>query len=93
MFFKKVYGFLLLFVRVVFLFILMLVVVIEIVVVVGVFVVMIIGVVVSFVNVVLVIIFFKCEDFCFGIIFFWFLLEMVLFVCVFIKVGWFESCN
>lgn len=63
-------------------------VVMEIVVsVVGVFVVMIIGVVVSFVNVVLVIIFFNSEDFCFGVIFFWFLLEMVLFVCVFIKVG------
>lgn len=57
------------------------------VIVVGVFVVMIIGVVVSFVNVVLVIIFFNGEDFCFLVIFFWFLLEMVLFVCVFIKVG------
>lgn len=60
-----------LFVRVVFLFILMLVVVMEIVViVVGVFVVMIIGIVVSFRNVVLVIIFFNSEDFCFWGIFF-----------------------
>lgn len=60
-----------LFVRVVFLFILMLVDVMEIVViVVGVFVVMIIGIVVSLRNVVLVIIFFNSEDFCFWVIFF-----------------------